>query len=67
MTGGPGGFSVLASDTESGGAGNTGMAGGFAGTVRGGHIQDCNAYNFSYVIGQEAAGGYAGELSLIHI
>ena len=62
VTGGPGGFSVLASDTESGGAGNTGMAGGFAGTVRGGHIQDCNAYNFSYVIGQEAAGGYAGEI-----
>lgn len=55
-----GGFSVLASDTGSFGA--VGHAGGFAGKVSGGQIQDCNVDNFAYIIGQIAAGGYAGEI-----
>ena len=37
-------------------------AGGFAGKISGGHIQDSNAYNFSYVVGQITAGGYVGDL-----
>jgi len=54
VIGQPGGFSVLAS-------GAPGDAGGFAGTIEGGHIQDCNAYNFAFIIGQATAGGYVGE------
>ena len=42
--------------------GLAGRAGGFAGWMRGAHIQESNAWNFSYVIGQIAAGGYAGEM-----
>ena len=37
-------------------------AGGFAGKISGGHIQDSNANNFSYIIGQITAGGYVGDL-----
>lgn len=55
-----GGFSVLASGTDSFGA--VGHAGGFAGKVSGGQMQDCNVDNFAYIIGQIAAGGYAGEI-----
>ena len=40
-----------------------GSAGGFAGEVKGGHIQDSNAENFSYVVGQVSAGGYAGTIA----
>ncbi len=39
-----------------------GDAGGFAGKISGGHIQDSNANNFSYIIGQITAGGYVGDL-----
>ena len=55
-----GGFSVLADGKDS--FGDVGHAGGFAGKISGGQIQDCNVDNFEYVIGQIAAGGYAGEL-----
>lgn len=55
-----GGFSVLASGTDS--FGTVGHAGGFVGKVSGGQIQDCNVDNFAYIIGQIAAGGYAGEI-----
>lgn len=44
------------------GSGWVGRAGGFAGWVKGGHIQDSNVWNFSDVIGRIAAGGYAGEI-----
>lgn len=40
----------------------SGDAGGFAGKISGGHIQDCNSYNFSYIIGQITAGGYVGSM-----
>lgn len=61
VTGAAGGFNILAS------AGGTdsdqvGMAGGFAGAIYGGHVQDSHANNFEYIIGQIAAGGYVGEM-----
>lgn len=40
----------------------SGKPGGFAGKISGGHIQDSNANNFSYIIGQITAGGYVGDL-----
>lgn len=63
--GAPGGYAVLASGSSAKGSaegekGDLGHAGGFAGLVLGGQIQDANAYNFSHIIGQESAGGYAG-------
>ena len=56
------GFAVLGSDTVAGKSGAEGHSGGFAGKISGGHIQDSNCRNFSYVIGQVVAGGYAGEV-----
>lgn len=56
------GFAVLGSDTVAGKSGAEGQSGGFAGKISGGHIQDSNCRNFSHVIGQVAAGGYAGEV-----
>lgn len=76
VNGGAGGFAVLASeagltnDNLGGGAADpgskdnpVGSAGGFVGEVKGGHIQDSNSYNFSYVVGQVSAGGYAGTIA----
>ena len=66
VTGNVGGFAVKASwkNTASDASGNDvfGDAGGFAGKISGGHIQDSNANNFSYIIGQITAGGYVGDL-----
>ena len=66
VTGKPGGFAVKASykNTASDASENDvlGDAGGFAGKISGGHIQDSNANNFSYIIGQLTAGGYVGDL-----
>ena len=39
-----------------------GQAGGFAGEISGGHIQESNANLFAYVVGRESAGGYAGTI-----
>lgn len=65
VTGNTGGFAVKASwkNTESDASADdvVGNAGGFAGKIAGGHIQDSNSYNFSYIIGQITAGGYVGE------
>ena len=59
VTGGPGGYAILATgDLDKG---KVGMAGGYAGGMYGGHIQDSQAVNFSYIIGEIAAGGYVGE------
>lgn len=60
VNGGTGGFAVCASSGATGS--EIGDAGGFAGLVSGGHIQDSNSYNFSYVIGQISSGGYAGQI-----
>lgn len=66
VTGNVGGFVVKASykNTASDASENDvlGDAGGFAGKISGGHIQDSNANNFSYIIGQLTAGGYVGDL-----
>lgn len=62
VTGGTGGFAVLATGDLDNSQGKVGMSGGYAGGIYGGHIQDCQAVNFSYIIGEIAAGGYVGEL-----
>lgn len=66
VTGCPGGYAIRASwkNTASDASADDvyGDAGGFAGKISGGHIQDCNAYNFSYVVGQITAGGYVGSM-----
>ena len=66
VTGNVGGFAVKASykNTASDASDNDvlGDAGGFAGKISGGHVQNSNANNFSYIIGQLTAGGYVGDL-----
>ncbi|MBR5422507.1 MAG: peptidase M26 [Clostridia bacterium] len=64
----PGGFSVLATGMKDGVEVNNstlkpiGMSGGFVGKLSGGHIQNSHSKNFSYIIGEEAAGGYLGKM-----
>lgn len=55
-----GGYAVLASDTTQT-SDPLGDAGGFAGVVRGSRIENSDAHNFSHIIGQVSAGGYAGQ------
>lgn len=57
--GAAGGYAVLANNnaTEL-----RGHAGGYAGSINGGHIQNSHANNFSYIIGQQTAGGYVGNM-----
>ena len=66
VTGGPGGFAVKASwkNTASDASADDvlGDAGGFVGKISGGHIQNSNSNNFSYIIGQITAGGYVGDM-----
>lgn len=66
VTGGIGGYSVLASTADHRNANNEpdplGMAGGFAGDIEGGHIQDSSSHEFVYIIGQISAGGYVGAM-----
>lgn len=66
VTGGIGGYSVLASAADHRNANNEpdplGMAGGFAGDIEGGHIQDSSSHEFVYIIGQVSAGGYVGAM-----
>ena len=61
VTGTAGGYSVLANGTDDQGA--LGYAGGFAGILKGGHIQHSSSDNINYIIGQQAAGGYVGEMT----
>lgn len=58
--GAAGGYAVRAAAKD--GNDFVGHAGGFAGTITGGHIQDSHAHNFSHIIGRESAGGYVGEM-----
>ena len=60
VQGAGGGFSVIADKTGS--HGKVGMSGGYAGAIFGGHIQNSHCKNFYYVIGQETAGGYVGNM-----
>ena len=66
VTGSPGGYAVKASWKNNASDATldqvSGDAGGFAGKISGGHMQDCNVYNFSYIIGQITAGGYVGDM-----
>lgn len=62
VTGETGGYAILATGDLDNSKGKVGMAGGYAGGIYGGHIQDCQAVNFSYIIGEIAAGGYVGEM-----
>lgn len=62
VTGGTGGYAVLATGDLGNSKGKVGMAGGYAGGMYGCHIQDSQAVNFSYIIGEIAAGGYVGEM-----
>lgn len=62
VTGGTGGYAILATGDLDNSKGKVGMAGGYAGGIYGGHIQDSQAVNFSYIIGEIAAGGYVGEM-----
>lgn len=62
VTGGTGGYAILATGDLGNSKGKVGMAGGYAGGIYGGHIQDSQAVNFSYIIGEIAAGGYVGEM-----
>lgn len=61
VTGDTGGYAILATG-DLGNSNMVGMAGGYAGGIYGGHIQDSQAVNFSYIIGEIAAGGYVGEM-----
>jgi LPXTG-motif cell wall-anchored protein len=58
--GGAGGYAILSTATDTNG--KVGMSGGYAGRIAGGHIQDSNAHNFSYIIGEISAGGYVGSM-----
>lgn len=62
VTGGTGGYAILATGVLDNSKGKVGMAGGYAGGMYGGHIQDSQVVNFSYIIGEIAAGGYVGEM-----
>lgn len=58
--GAAGGYAVRADATVD--KKQVGHAGGFAGVLYGGHIQDSQAHNFSHIIGRQTAGGYVGEM-----
>ena len=57
--GAAGGYAVLANNNA---MELRGHAGGYAGSINGGHIQNSHANNFSYIIGQQTAGGYVGNM-----
>ena len=59
VTGCVGGYSVLADGSDDKNN-NLGKAGGFIGEMSGTIIKNSDANLFAYVIGREAAGGYAG-------
>lgn len=59
VTGCVGGYSVLADGSDDKND-NLGKAGGFIGEMSGTIIKNSDAKLFAYVIGREAAGGYAG-------
>lgn len=65
VTGAIGGLSVRANGTAKTAEGTKpiGHAGGFAGVLAGGHVQDSSVSEFDYVVGRESAGGYAGTMT----
>lgn len=61
VTGDTGGYAVLANGVNEDGN-KIGHAGGYAGSVNGSLIKNSDAHNFGYIIGQETAGGYVGNM-----
>ena len=61
VTGDTGGYAVLANGVNEDGN-KIGHAGGYAGSVNGSRITNSDAHNFAYIIGQETAGGYVGNM-----
>lgn len=61
VTGDTGGYAVLANGVNEDGN-EIGHAGGYAGSVNGSLITNSDAHNFGYIIGQETAGGYVGNM-----
>ncbi len=61
VQGAGGGFSVISNGADEHDS-VIGMSGGFAGGLYGGHIQNSHCKNFYYIIGQETAGGYVGNM-----
>lgn len=59
--GAPGGYSVIADGlAENKPKDIVGHSGGYAGFVSGSNLNNCNSYNFEYIIGRETAGGHTG-------
>lgn len=59
--GAPGGYSVIADGlAENKKEDIVGHSGGYAGFVSGSNLNNCNSYNFEYIIGRETAGGHTG-------
>lgn len=61
VNGSVGGFSVLADGKDDKNA-VIGKAGGYAGKIAGTIIKKSDVHQFAYIIGQEMAGGYVGEM-----
>lgn len=59
VSGVAGGFSVLAGSPDHS---NDGIAGGYVGSLEGSEINNSDVNGFEYVIGEAAAGGYAGRM-----
>lgn len=59
--GAPGGYSVIADGLKENKTDEiVGHSGGYAGFISGSNLNNCNSYNFEYIIGRETAGGYTG-------
>ena len=59
--GAPGGYSVIADGLKENKKEDiVGHSGGYAGFISGSNLNNCNSYNFEYIIGRETAGGHTG-------
>lgn len=59
--GAPGGYSVIADGLKENKPDEiVGHSGGYAGFISGSNLNNCNSYNFEYIIGRETAGGHTG-------
>ena len=59
--GAPRGYSVIADGLKENKPDEiVGHSGGYAGFISGSNLNNCNSYNFEYIIGRETAGGHTG-------
>lgn len=59
--GAPGGYSVIADGLKENKPDEiVGHSGGYAGFISGSNLNNCNSYNFEYIMGRETAGGHTG-------